>query len=315
MLSRLLFLGSLVLFGFSLGAIKDNEAAPMLIINMANESVLPSNFRTAQDSFLNKTTNLPSREGLDDLKTSGSSQFSEKSFVVLLKRLNQPTVTVIDLREESHGFINGSAVGWYGPRDWINIGKNLNQIEAEEQILLNNSQRQKKVVVHKIEKKDLEGLLLPKTTSFIAEVLVALTEKDLLKNYDVNYVRIPVTDHLHPSNEAVDLFLSYINSPSSKNWTHFHCSAGLGRTTTFMIMFDMIQNAENVSFEDILKRQWLLGGSNLQKTNVKYEWKIPHAQARIEFLKKFYDYCKYRYRYSGLSWTDYLSQFKLENPL
>ena len=55
----------------------------LLIQNMKNESVLPRNFRKASDDF-KIDSQLPSREGLQDLRISGSGQFSEKSFDLII---------------------------------------------------------------------------------------------------------------------------------------------------------------------------------------------------------------------------------------
>ena len=41
---------------------------------------------------------------------------------------------------------------------------------------------------------------------------------------------------------------------------HFHCKEGIGRTTTFMIMYDIMKNYKEVSLNDIIKRQYLPSG-------------------------------------------------------
>ena len=39
---------------------------------------------------------------------------------------------IVDLRQESHGFLNGNAISWYGTRNAANEGKIGRQIEAEQ---------------------------------------------------------------------------------------------------------------------------------------------------------------------------------------
>ena len=50
-------------------------------------------------------------------------------------------------------------------------------------------------------------------------------------------------------------FVQLVNSELKDNWLHFHCKQGIGRTTTFMIMYDIMKNAKEVSLDDIVKRQ------------------------------------------------------------
>jgi hypothetical protein len=54
-----------------------------------------------------------------------------------------------------------------------------------------------------------------------------------------------------------DLFSRSARLPENA-WAHFHCEAGLGRTTTFMVLYDMLRNANRVSLEDIVQRQKIL---------------------------------------------------------
>ena len=69
---------------------------------------------------------MPSTAGMDQLHISGSEQYSEEQFRELAGQLremagNDP-VYIIDLRQESHGFLNGIPVSWYGNDNEQNIG-------------------------------------------------------------------------------------------------------------------------------------------------------------------------------------------------
>jgi protein tyrosine phosphatase len=74
-------------------------------------------------------------------------------------------------------------------------------------------------------------------------------------------------------------------------WLYFHCKGGKGRTTTFMAMVDMIHNAKQHSFEEILIRQQKLGGQNLLNLNPAKPLNN-YAAERLEFLNSFYQYCQ-----------------------
>lgn len=286
-------------------ALFSKEAESLLILNMKNERVLPRNFRTTQSPFkMGETHSFPTRKGLDELKVSGSSQFSEKGFEAILDRLGHPScLFVIDLRQESHGFLNGDAVSWYAPKNWGNVNKSLYDIRSGEKQLLNEALTQNQIDLFVIVKKDVEGRKLPEATSRPLTVDEVTTEEELVNRYGAKYIRMPVTDHLRPPNEVVDHFVAFIRHLPPHCWVHLHCAAGMGRTTTFMAMYDMIKNAKQVSYEDILKRQWLIGGAHLNKP-VKNVWKAPHTTARINFLKQFYEYCRLN---QDVSWSTFVN--------
>ena len=78
----------------------------------------------------------PSVKGLNRLNISGSAQFSEPQFhqlaVTLRKLAKGRRIYVIDLRQESHVFINGNPISWFEAHNWANAGRTLAQIQREE---------------------------------------------------------------------------------------------------------------------------------------------------------------------------------------
>ena len=106
------------------------------------------------------------------------------------------------------------------------------------------------------------------------------------------YHRIYVADFHPPEDTQVDDFVKVAKALPGKAWVHFHCAAGDGRTTTFMVMYDMMQNALAVDAAAIIKRQFYLGGINLADTANTSEWKRPWAVERYKFVELFYRYCR-----------------------
>ena len=295
MKSRLLWLILLFLvtsFFFFWGSSKKSPSKDLtLILNAENtEGELPRNFRICSDPWVNAPdAKAPSRLGLESLQASGSGQYSENGLRALLARLkiSQPII-IVDLRQESHGFANGIAISWYAAHDASNVGKTLAEIEADESARLQNLVQQKNITIQDVSRK--EDDVIEKSAPISITVEKVETEKELTQDYKIGYFRIPVTDHLPPTKEDVGRFLTFVQSLPADTWLHFHCEAGDGRTTTFLSLYDMIRNGKNVSFDDIIERQYLLGGINLADIVDKSSWKYPHEVDRLKFLKEFYQH-------------------------
>jgi hypothetical protein len=290
----------------------DTSCAP-LVLNAKNESGLPRNFRSVSDDFKkNPMDHFPTREGLNDLHISGSSQFTEKSLESILQKLNYPkNFYDIDLRQEPHGFVNDLAVNFYGARNSINAGKNLNQILREEKELFSNLANQKNVVLGSMIGKDPLGITPPQIDGFPTTVTSCQIEETLVAKFNLNYVRFPVSDALRPADEIVDQFVSFISSLPKNFWLHFHCSAGRGRTAAFMVMYDSMKNAKKVSFEDIVNRQHLLGGADLSHFGSKSSWKYAYAVERYQFLRDFYEYCKSNKDDYATTWSSFIKKYQV----
>ncbi|WP_304519483.1 phosphatase domain-containing protein [Clostridium estertheticum] len=113
-----------------------------------------------------------------------------------------------------------------------------------------------------------------------------------------------MSDHLKPKDDQVDLFVKETQKISTNDtWLHFHCRGGVGRTTTFMAMYDMMNNAKQVSFEDIIQRQVLIGGSDILKKDD--EGNKTGDENRADFLKQFYQYSKQNNDNFKTSWSDW----------
>ena len=223
------------------------------------------NFRTCRDDIKTPPNiKKPSLKGLKDLNISGSSQFSFKGLKEMVKKINHQSFIVVDLREECHAFVNNRPISWKGYHNWANIGYTLYTIKNEELARLHG----------------------------FSGMSVTNTEEDICKKAGVMYFRIPVTDHIRPQDDDVDEFMNFTGSIEKGTWLHFHCRAGKGRTTTFMIMYDMMKNAKTTSMEAIVFRQFLLGGANIFKKRNKDSYKYELANERIRFIKNFYRYCK-----------------------
>jgi protein tyrosine phosphatase (PTP) superfamily phosphohydrolase (DUF442 family) len=244
---------------------QDESRMLMLVLNMNNTAELPKNFRLCSE-----------------LNASASGQFSEKGLLAMLLKIPCQDIVMIDLRQESHGFVNGMAVSWRDKNDWFNKDRSIENVELDQQQRLSYLLRYGSAIIHEKEQPDN-----------IYEIVVdkVSTEADLVRSIGLRYLHIPVTDHLTPTDAAVDTFVEFVNTLPEGFWFHFHCAAGRGRSSTFFIMYDMLKNAQNLTLEEIFSRQHQLGGVNFNVAPNPNSWKYPYQLANIEFLKQFYSYC------------------------
>ena len=246
-------------------------------------------------------------QGFADLNMSGSAQFSAAALPYILQQA-KGTVYIIDLRQEPHGFINGKAFTKFSYRNQININKNSDQITQEETQLLSELALAKHVTLHKIKK--IGGGHFETINNIAVKVAKVEAEQELVKQAAANYVRLHVLDRHKPCDAQVDEFIALVRALPKDAWLHFHCRAGKGRTTTFMVMYDMIHNAKQVSFNDILARHIKLGGSLLDAIPATKEsaWTKQSAIERYEFIRKFYDYVVAKDGYGTKTWSEWVKE-------
>ena len=257
-----------------------------LSLDFRNEDTLPKNFRKTTDlSKLNGTNaNLT---GLADLNISGSSQFTALSFLKLKENITTKLPFVdIDLRQESHGFINGNAISWVSPGDKANRGLSLKEVIEKEKSQLASIPFGKSISLD-----NGKYNLVP---------TVIENEEKLVTPNNTKYLRLTVTDGNRPTDDIVDMFVNYSTTQAKGKWLHIHCKEGEGRTTTFMTLYDMINNSKNVSLEDIVNRQFLLGGINLLKPG--------DESKRVNFIKNFYTYTKENNDDFKTTWSQWIKK-------
>lgn len=273
---------------------------PVLVLDMRNAPQVPKNFRSVNETLPNDIN----AAGLYDLHMAGGAQFSRASFYAILSRLHAKHITVIDLRQESHGMLDNNAVSWYGIHNAANTSKTPEQIEEAQAALLKALSEEKVAKVENIlEKSDVGQIKKTKTIEYL--VHETSSERELMNALKQHYQRIYVQDFHAPTAAEVDRFIIFARSLPKNNWIYFHCRGGRGRTTMFMTMYDIMHNAKKVSLDDILKRQVALGGKNLEELPAKKNFKYPCAANRLEFVKQFYEYAKNNNDNFKTTWSEW----------
>ena len=160
---------------------------------------------------------------------SGSGQFSEEGLKTLISKISHSgKIYIIDLRAEPHGYVNGHAI--YFRASSRNKGRRAfspSAIDAREQSYLKSLLGGYEVALRPHPK-------MKARVEYIKVEQVA-TEKQLVESLGLGYARIPVEDYRHPTDAQVDRFVALVRKLKRRSWLHFHCKAGKGRTTLFMM--------------------------------------------------------------------------------
>lgn len=268
---------------FFIGKLDTTSINP--IIDSSNTEQLPKNFRMC-NSYI-KDDAVEDLSGLSDLNISGSGQFSENSLDMIKNKIGSNSIIIVDLKQEDHGFINGTPISWVNKKNTSNKGLTKEQILDNENNKLSGIENNKEISIQ-------NQKLIPTKVQ---------NENELVENKGMSYIRIPVTDKEKPSDDMVDYFVQFVQSLPQNTWVHFHCEEGLGRTTTFMTMYDIMKNAKKVNLEDIMNRQVLIGGQDLLDDKINTS---TNAEERAEFIKKFYEYSLENNNNFKITWSQWL---------
>jgi len=268
----------------------NDNGVHLVLDGFNNDNILSKHFRKTTDLTVVKNNKDLMLNGLDKLNISGSQQFSGNNIQLLTKAIDTSLpITVIDLRQECHGFINGFSVSFADAKNNANVGLTREQVIVKE-------------------KEDLKSIKINEPITFYnnpKETMVVKTvqnEEELTKSKNLGYQRITVRDGGIPTDDMVDYFMEVIKNKPKDSWLHFHCKEGIGRTSTFMIMYDMINNYKEVNADGIIKRQLAL--ANFEDVILKSFYN----NERIDFLNKFYDYCKANGDSFNIKWSEWKSK-------
>ena len=198
-----------------------------------------------------KGDQYPTRDGLEGLRDSGSSFMSVNEMKSMLKKIpaDPSDIIILDLRNESHGYINGHGVSWYSRYKRYNMGLTSQAVERREQKLLADALAAGTVDIATQAKNKSTVMQTP------IKVKSVQTERQLAESLGMKYYHIPIMDYHAPSRANIDQFIEFYKKLPKNAWIHTHCEAGVGRTTITLSMIDMIHNAGKLSYDTIMTLQ------------------------------------------------------------
>lgn len=231
------------------------SSKPLCFTSNKNESIITIDSTSS--------VGLPMRlRDIPTLNISGSAQFTKDQLLNLKNSINKDNICIVDLRQESHGMINDLAISFLNPYKDLNNGFTTEQTIKTENSLLNKIKIGNTIQLYK------------HTGIFIKDITVDFisNESQLVTEADMQYKRFAVKDNSAPTPDIVDEFVEFIKNKPDDIHLHFHCAAGKGRTTSFMVMYQAMKNNSNLTLEQLLSYQYNIGGVNLHDNNIQYNF-------------------------------------------
>jgi len=248
-------------------------------------------------SFLTFDKSETSKDGMPrnfrDLSVIGinaisSAQFSEDELQKLRQKYPNEKIVIVDLRQESHGFINGKPVSWRSYFEKINQNKEISEILSDEKLHLDAAKKDHEIVINEVVKRDKESGWYEDVAPKNITVNQAISEKDLAQKNGFEYQRFSIRDFDIPEAKEFSRMINFIKNLSEDKKIYVHCAGGRGRTTMFLVILDIIKNGKKVELEEIFKRQNKLGGARLDEISKEEAWSKKLATERLKMLKDFY---------------------------
>jgi protein-tyrosine phosphatase len=279
-------------------------------------NTLPNSYR----SYFNQLDNFK-------LLLSASAQFNHLQLRNLIQNIIKlpiknkiQKILILDLRQETHCFIDGTPISLRSHANAINKGEKRDNIIVNENKWIKRLESfiEKGIEIIEILTKNDEGDI--KEGNIIKVVASkAESENDLVNslnshftiNYGVKliYRRLPVLDHHAPEQGVIDSFIIMIKEILNTNntWLHVHCKGGKGRSTTFSMIYELIVRKKLDSLEQFIERRAILGDINILERNItsNVTWLREAAIKRRQFIINFYNYIKDNRNgfYSDTSWS------------
>lgn len=212
----------------------------------------------------------------------------------------------VDLREESHGFIQVPkgqgrqrqpgdqwlSVSYTNAVNWPNPGIKTHKLEKTERKLLEQAMKAGKMSFYRVSKSGdakLENVDVQQAETERQAIRQISDERVAEGKSPVEYYRVPITDEMPPTPKAVDKLVDAHKAAAGKPM-YFHCRQGRGRTTTAMVLDD-IMNGKTA--DQAVALEAANGGKNLGKldtTDATNPIIVKATADRLALIHRFADY-------------------------
>lgn len=157
-----------------------------------------------------------------------SAQFSEDELQKLRQKYPNEKIVIVDLRQESHGFINGKPVLWRSYFEKINQNKEISEILSDEKSRLDAAKKDHEIVINEVVKRDKESGWYEDVAPKIVIVNQTISEKDLAQKNGFEYQRFSIRDFDIPETKEFSRMINFIKNLPEDKKIYVHCAGGRG---------------------------------------------------------------------------------------
>lgn len=215
---------------------------------------------------------------------SGSAQFNRQGIDELRARLKDKKIKIVDLREESHLYINGFTLYLANEKNSLNRGKVVEEImKIENQLVIDLRAGPIPPLFIKMVHMEGDEKQVSYSPVTIDGVQFLSTEADLVAaQAELTYERLPITDTTKLTDATIERLVELKLEAAQHNiWLHCHCTAGQGRTSQALTVWCMMEEAQTKSLEEIFAKLESLGNSQLligeARRHPRAYWQLFHA--------------------------------------
>ncbi len=230
-----------------------------------------NNFRTLQDPI--PPGEIVDLRGLREIPASGGNA---PLFADLRKRLLpvKADKIIADVKCESHGYVRGIPTNFFG------YG------------ISNPGFR------HFFRRLFWTGTLFEQPHLIVPE-------SEEAKKYGFKYQSFDIGKKFVAPDENIDAIVNFFDTLPNNAWVHVHCTNGKGRTSTILVMWDIMRNAPLVSLPQIIKRHYLVGSNDLFNTTVwkRGTYNKKQLEDRKKFIQEFYVFICQRKAGGAQQWS------------
>ena len=191
---------------------------------------------------------------------------------------------MLDFRQEPHSHIAGIPITWFRPyvSDRELGTDNMMSMEDDFIDFLKSTSSVQVDSVKWTGGQDYEVL-----RSELIDNDTVLSNAEMVERNGARYVRyhVPVV----PNDRQVIEFEAFVEEVSEQDLTlYFQCWDGTGRSSEFMVMYDILKNGSAVSLKTIADRHAAMGGINVLNLPPQGSPNYPRSVMRRDFIIDYY---------------------------
>ncbi|MGE0494256.1 MAG: hypothetical protein AB7S38_33905 [Vulcanimicrobiota bacterium] len=226
----------------------------------------------------------PNFRGVDGTSIYGVAQPTEQGLRAVLDRLGakEHSVTWATMREEPVVYVNGRSYSLrLEAQPFANFDENSGittaplerqEEQLQQEVLREAANHGGKILLHG---EAADGSLVAEWV----DVTSVKTPQEVFaevkaEGYQVNYARIPITDEKAPEDRDFDALVATLKDIDPKAPLIFNCHAGRGRTTTAMVVADLLRSVQAGKEQTFTQHQAVRGDIGEQGNYEQGEYRI-----------------------------------------